>query len=249
MYLYALLFLSVLMMNRRKKDKKTSYDFSKTRVGDVIKFGTYEQETKNVGGNYAAFYKSPIEWIVLEKSGDKMLLSKYGLDCQVYNSESSDVTWESCTIRRWLIEELYNTAFNKTEKQLIKESLIINDDNPKYGTAGGKDTKDKVFLLSISDTENTRYGFGSDEYSCDKNGMCVPTEYAVAKGARQVNGTEAEGVTADMIGKCWWWLRSPGISGYYAALMKGNGHVNGNGSSVCSDAYAVRPAMYINLKS
>ncbi len=44
-------------------------------VGDTVYFGEYEQDANNGNGT------EPIEWIVLEKDGDKaLLLSKYGLE-------------------------------------------------------------------------------------------------------------------------------------------------------------------------
>ncbi|MDD6035308.1 MAG: DUF6273 domain-containing protein [Lachnospiraceae bacterium] len=60
---------------------------------------------------------------------------------------------------RWLNSDFYRTAFSEKERASIAETLVRNADNPEYGTEGGNDTRDKVFLLSIE--EATTY-FDSD---------------------------------------------------------------------------------------
>ncbi len=48
------------------------------KKGDYFKFGSYYQENSSK--------KTPIEWLVLKKSGNKVLLiSRYGLDCKRAN--------------------------------------------------------------------------------------------------------------------------------------------------------------------
>ena len=47
------------------------------KVGSFILFGEYEQDNDESTG------KEAIEWLVLDKQEDKMLvISRYGLDCQ-----------------------------------------------------------------------------------------------------------------------------------------------------------------------
>ncbi len=56
-------------------------------VGDYITFGRYPQTAK---GND----NTPIEWLVLARDGQKaLLISRYALDCQAYNSKYDDMTW------------------------------------------------------------------------------------------------------------------------------------------------------------
>ena len=67
-------------------------------VGDIVYFGAYEQDNNTSNG------KEDIEWIVLAKENGKVLvISKYALDCQEYNSTYTDVTWEACSLRTWWI--------------------------------------------------------------------------------------------------------------------------------------------------
>ena len=190
------------------------------RVGDIVIFGNYEQDNNTANG------KEPIEWIILDKreDGSLVLLSKYALDAKPYNIEHSDVTWETCTLRAWLNEDFYNAAFSAQEQAKIVPVTLENEDNPYWGTTGGKATTDKVWLLSINEVTN-KYT-GDKVYNCftdNTSRMCAPTKYAVAQGAYQQSI-----YTVDGVGACWWWLRSPGSDSYYAAsVFIGGGDVSG----------------------
>ena len=192
-------------------------------VDDIVYFGTYEQDNNTSNGAEA------IEWLVLDKEGDKLLLiSKYALDFQPYNSEKTDVTWESCTLRTWLNDDFLNTAFSAEEQTAIALTTVTADENPDYDTDPGNDTKDKVFLLSIDEVE--------EYFSSDDARQCEPTDIAVANGAYESDS-----------GNCWWWLRSPGGIQRSAADVGYDGSVHHHGYYVHSDGVAVRPALWINL--
>ena len=125
-------------------------------VGGMITFGTYEQDNNIANG------KEEIEWLVLDKQDGKILIiSKYVIDAQKYNSELTWITWETCTLRTWLNNDFLNTAFSSEEKGTI--------------TFGGTTTQDKVFLLS--ENEAKEY-FETNEMRC-----ASPTEYAISQGA------------------------------------------------------------------
>lgn len=148
----------------------------------------------------------PLEWIVLEKSNNKaLLLSKYLLTSHSYNDENVDITWENCTMRKWLNSEYINTIFSKKEQGSILTTDVINNDNAQYGTKGGNNTKDKLFLLSID--EINKY------FSTDNQRV------ATYKGG-----------SSD-----YWWLRSPGNSQYGAAIVYGRGDLGENGNGVYYD--------------
>ena len=159
-----------------------------------------------------------------------LLLSKYVLDAKSYNEEWEDVTWETSDIRQWLNNEFYTTAFNKAEKAKIQTSLIKNEDNSKYGTNGGNDTEDKVFLLSEKETETL--------FSNKEERIAKATEYATKSGV-YVNEEKAA---------CWW-LRSPGNKGYIAAEVNHYGWVDRYGDYVDYSYDGVRPALHLNLQS
>lgn len=199
-------------------------------VGSNVLLGTYEQDSNAENG------KEDVEWTVLAKEGDKLLLiSKYALEARSYNTEYTSVTWENCTLRTWLNTAFYTTAFNAEEQKLIVETTVIADKNPEYGTDPGNSTKDKVFLLSIS--EANKY-FANDEAR-----KCVPTAYAKAQGAYTNDYYKTAGGEA----ACVWWLRSPGYDSDDAAGVDNDGSVGEGGANVSYDDPCVRPALWIDL--
>ena len=211
----------------------STYDFSKLKTGDIFTFGSYEQD------NDTSNDKEPIEWIVLSKNDKEMLvLSRYALDSQPYNKELTSVTWEDCTLRKWLNDEFYANAFNKTEHGLIKKTKLKNLDNSRYGTSGGNDTKDKIFLLSELEMNNS--GLVGAYYGDDNKGRCVVTAYAVAQGAYYYIADNGEKILD-------WWLRSPGIIDLQAARVDVLAQVDTTGVRVDLNDIGVRPALYINL--
>ena len=194
----------------------------KVAVGDIIPFGSYWQSDNR--------RKEPIQWQVLAVKQDRALvISRFGLDVKKYNEEYKNVTWETCTLRAWLNGEFYNSAFSIGEKSKIRSVTLSNPDNAKYGTKGGNDTTDGIFLLSID--EVTRY-FGNDEAR-----QCKPTSYAKNYGAWVYEET----------GTTWWWLRSPGYSNHNAAYVYAVGLVDHNGDNVYRYDGAVRPAFWMGL--
>ena len=69
----------------------------------------------------------------VSRGDDVFLISEKNLDFQPYNNSSTEnVTWETSTLRTWLNSDFYYQAFNDDEQQAIKNTLVINDDNPYY---------------------------------------------------------------------------------------------------------------------
>lgn len=88
-------------------------------------------------------------WRVLEMSEHTALIITVDcVDNMVYNtSRSNSVTWETCSLRKYLNEDFYN-EFSDSEKSMIKDTNVTNENNFQYGTDGGNNTVDKIFLLS-----------------------------------------------------------------------------------------------------
>lgn len=112
-----------------------------------------EKNNVNIDANewdYVTF--GNLEWLVVKKEGNReLLLAKESVGQKPYNDVFEDITWEQCTLRQWLNGEFYNETFSEEEKAMIEVTRVINEDNPEYGTQGGNDTDDKVFLLSHSE--------------------------------------------------------------------------------------------------
>ncbi len=206
-------------------------------VGGIITFGSYEQDNNTSNG------KEDIEWLVLEKEGERILLiSRYALDCQLYNTSRTSVTWETCSLRKGLNGTFLSAAFSEEERAMIPNVTVSADKNPTFSTSPGNSTTDQVFLLSI--TEANKY------FSSDKARKCAPTAYAIAQGAWTEDSNKVDGKAT-----CYWWLRSPGYESNRAADVNRDGSVSNVGSGVSGGSYVyfdregVRPALWVNLGS
>ena len=200
---------------------------------DCIYFGNYYQSNSST--------KEPIKWRVLSVNGnDAFLLADQTLDAKPYNEECENVTWATCTLRTWLNNTFLNTAFTSAEQAAIKNTTVVNDDNPKYGTEGGENTTDKVYILSIAEASNTAYGFNGEFHAYSETREAKNTAYAKECGACTSTNTGYEG-NGD------WWLRSPGYVSLYASNVNDSGR--GGSLSVDYGGDAVRPALHLNLSS
>lgn len=190
-------------------------------IGDIFEFGSYEQDNNRSNG------QENIEWIVLLKEETKILvISKYALDSQPYSNAVNATTWTGCTLRKWLNNDFFNSAFSESEKARISAVTVSADENPKYTTNPGNATRDKVFLLSIAE---------ADKYLSGSIIKCEPTNYAVTNGISKDD--------------CMWWLRSPGEDQKKAAYVGSGGDVEAAGKYVNCGGIAVRPALWIDLNS
>ena len=192
--------------------------------GDVIIENTKYHKTEK---DY--FKYEPIKWRVLQsENGEAFLLSDVILDKQLYNENDKYVTWEKSSLRAWLNKKFINRAFSDEEKEKINITEIVNQDNPVYGTEGGNNTFDKIFLLSLSEVseqqDGEKYGFLDDEIRA-----CGKSDFSKTGS--------------------WWWLRSPGYDSGYAAGVYDYGWVYRYGHDVGSSDDGVRPALHLNLSS
>ena len=203
---------------------------------DCIYFGNYYQSNSST--------KEPIKWRVLSVDGnDAFLLADQNLDAKPYNEKYTDVTWATCTLRTWLNDTFLNTAFTSAEQAAIKNTTVVNEDNPYWDTEGGENTTDKVYLLSIAETSNTAYGFNGEFNTSSNTREAKNTAYAKECGAWTSTSTEYEG-------NGFWRLRSPGLYSHNASYVDYNGYGDSHGSHVYGGVLgAVRPALHLNLSS
>ena len=194
---------------------------------DCIYFGNYYQSNSST--------KEPIKWRVLSVNGnDAFLLADQNLDAKPYNEKYTDVTWATCTLRTWLNDTFLNTAFTLAEQAAIRNTTVVNDDNPYCDTEGGENTTDKVYLLSIAEACNTTYGFDGEFEWDSETREAKNTAYA--KRASTTYELDSD-----------WWLRSPGYDSTRATLVYSNGcGVNHANITVYS---AVRPTLHLNLSA
>lgn len=198
----------------------TDTDKRMPELGDLVNFGHYEQDNDLENG------PETISWIVLAVEGDKaLLISEMCLDHKPYNTELKSVTWETSTLRAFLNGDFMEAAFSTEEQKSILTTTLTNEDNPEFGTDGGPDTIDNVFLLSLSEAQLL---------FMDNGGTALPTPYALAQGASTFGGYSM------------WWLRSPYTPENVECMI-----LVGSLSAIClvDDDQSVRPALWIDLDS
>ncbi|MBO5287565.1 MAG: hypothetical protein J6B34_05520, partial [Clostridia bacterium] len=202
---------------RKKREEEAVYN--KFNPGTIHKMGVYNH----------GMQIEDIEWRVLERDGNRaLLISNHIIDRQKFNESSENTSWEKCSLRKWLNNDFYNTAFSSSEKSRILTTSLKNVPNPRHGTSSGNDTNDKIFLLSIDEVK--KY-FPSDAYT-----RCQVTLFAKNKGAY------CDGA---YFGN--WWLRTSGQFAQNATYIFDIGGVSAMGYDVTGTIFGVRPAMWISL--
>ena len=204
-----------------------SVDFLDARPGKTFTFGRYEQDEEVEGAE-------PIEWVILEVKSDRVLVvSKLGLEALPYNKSGDRTTWEHSSIRTWLKDDFYYTAFSEDEQAQILQTNNLADDDKDAQRKQGNDTIDYVFLLSI--TEANKYIINNSSLEDDEH-CCKPSPYAY------------DNVEVISDGKyCWWWLRTVAEDSKKACSINSDGTLNYGTREVSWKQGAVRPAMWLSL--
>ena len=130
-------------------------------------------------------YSNYLLWKDLDNDGEWAGDSK-----EQFNDKGAFSTdWETSSLRKWLEEDFYNTAFSADEKSQIKERTNQNKSRGTIIEGGtscsdfdGEETKDKVFLLSFEDIINSAYGFSDDCENYDKTRLARGSDYAKCQG-------------------------------------------------------------------
>ncbi len=130
-----LAFLVYRCGSTHREVRKDAVELTDASVGDIVVFGD-------------------IRWYVIAKTeAGCTLLSEKPVIKQAFRKSGYGIftaTWEDSTVRVWLNEKFYNT-FTEEEKALIAKTHNINADSAEYGTDGGGDTDDNIYLLSVDE--------------------------------------------------------------------------------------------------
>jgi hypothetical protein len=196
------------------------------------------------------------DWRVLDvKNNRALLISEKVLEERPYHRPGGEITWEQCTLRKYLNEEFYNKL--GVAKSAIVETRINNPKNQWYDTMGGNATIDKLFLLSLD--ELVKFFGDSGDLLNKRRKNC----YGKVKndGRFIVDSYDSARIAKDGRGRVLkWWLRSPGLNSSHAANVNLNGSVSVSGVDVDVDFdldygldfdkffyCGVRPALWLNL--
>ena len=176
------------------------------------------------------FKYEPLEWRVLDPATGYIMCEAV-IDSQPYQNviwhpESGSGTdyyqgvdstvranyYPSSSIRAWLNEDFYQTAFTGAQKAIIQTTGYSNEAETGYASYGASATNDKITMLSLNDIRNEAYGFvrGSDLYdlASDPAKMTYATDYAKSQGAFSLSTGNAE-----------WMLRTPGGGAVYTNIV------------------------------
>ncbi len=103
---------------------------------------------------FGQYQGKPINWEVVDKKGDKVLLfSKKVLCEEKMNYSHEELPWRDCSLRKWLNERFIKEAFTEKEAKRIASTILLPDKNPNYSGSKGTLSKDKIFLLSIQEVK------------------------------------------------------------------------------------------------
>jgi hypothetical protein len=178
-------------------------------------------------------------WQVLDIEGDyALILMERTRIFMPYNNSDGNVTWETSDLRQYLNADYYNSLHGR-ERERIRETTVVNNDNPWFGTSGGNDTIDRIFLLSVE--EVLRY-FGNSNQIQERpqvenhNISLLRDDYNDARVSLNQQGR-----------RVFWRLRTPGNAYNNTAdiIQDGTLRLSGEGVSI---SIGVRPAMWISIE-
>ncbi len=149
------------------------------------------------------FKYEPIKWNILtEADGYATVLADLALDSQQFDFTSKDdysSNYAESTIRAWLNNTFYNTAFTAMQKALIQTVTVdnrasSNNDSTEVTATPCENTQDQIWLLSYQEAVGinslARRRQSSDYAKCQ--GIKVNVDNSTDKNANSS-----------------WWLRSP----------------------------------------
>ncbi len=199
------------------------------QIGDKIVFDKYEWRVLDIQDNAA------------------LIITEYIIEQRAYHDAYKDTTWADCSLRKYLNDEFYS-SFNEADQSRIIPVTNRNPDNPWYGTKGGADTLDSIFLLSLEEVTCKYFG---DSSSILHNPGKNQRYWFQRKDENNSNRiARLEGYTWST----WWWLRSPGRVNIKTVYVHGDGNIGIQGNNILkgniSDGKClggVRPALWLKL--
>ncbi|WP_070000996.1 DUF6273 domain-containing protein [Cellulosilyticum sp. I15G10I2] len=197
------------------------------QVGDKISFGCYD-------------------WRVLDIQNDvALIITECIIEQRAYHDAYKDITWADCSLRKYLNGEFYN-KFNATDKARIIPVSNKNPDNQWYGSKGGEDTQDKIFLLSIEEAVCQYFGDSSSKLLNPGKNQRYWFERKDQNNSKRIAMYKS--------GMRWWWLRSPGRVNIKAVYVHGDGNIGIQGNNILKGNISevmyrggVRPALWLKL--
>ena len=183
-------------------------------------------------------------WRVLDIQNDAaLIITEEIIEQRPYHDAYKSITWADCTLRKYLNNEFYN-SFNASDKSRIITVTNKNPSHPWYGTNNGKDTHDRIFVLSLEEAV-CKY-FGDSSANLYKRGD--KQKYWFER--KDENNSKRSAIFKGSEG--WYWLRTIGRVGVKAVYVKRDGCIGIQGNNILKGnlsegkcAGGVRPALWL----
>jgi hypothetical protein len=215
------------------------YSYSNSEIDVAVSYKGFVYKNEEIVTAFAlgAYGYEPMEyagynWFVLERADGKVLLLSISIIDYQSPYDHEGETWEDSSLRQYLNGDFYY-SIAREERERIADTEVANNDNPWYGTAGGNDTIDKIFFLSIE--EVVKYFGDSGQLANRPNrgfwgpASAIDDEYNAARVAYALDGNAMS-----------WSLRSPGGVVFDDGIVFFDADAGGGGG--------VRPALWLNLQ-
>ena len=226
----------------------------------------YQSENGYDTNNIYWFRYDPLTWRILDPSTGYVICEDI-IDSQAFNNEYytngtedaygntayyNDKTythyannWEYSTIRTWLNESFFVTAFSASERSQIPCTKLTT---PAYSALWSDydvgETGDYVFLPSYQDMLNSSYGFSSDDDYDDMNRRAHSSDYAKSQGV-YVSTSYTDKYDKHT---SYYRLRSAGSYSDFTTGVHYHGYVNYYWNTYDTDD-GIRPALCFNPSS
>ena len=242
-------------------EKYRGVKFTQYRMDRTYCFynGSYQLDNNYKTDTYYWFKFEPLNWRVLNPDTGLVLCESI-IDSQAYSNTvycDYDNDWknfndplfvnfasdyETSSIREWLNDDFYNTAFTEEEKSEINTTTLNNncyDNILGYGNFiyDSEETNDRVFLLSLDEATNSDYGFLSLDIDMDPAREAQGSDYAKCQGL----GVLDSRYDPEYNGNSQWLLRTP--TGHYWSCGVDEWGRYGNAFDVWDTYVGVRPAL------
>ena len=195
-------------------------DSMSVEVGDIVAFGDFS-------------------WVVLDmQDNHALIITEYVhmLGIGQYHNRPVRVDWSNSSLRAYLNNAFFN-RFHPSDRAHIRETLVITEDNPWFGTWGGPDTMDRIFLLSIQ--EVVHYFGDSGQMSAGPDDQWETYMSDMYDSARMSSFEDGR--------RHFSWLRSPAAKKRLATGIDALGVINIYGTSATSLTATVRPALWVDM--
>jgi len=191
-------------------------------VNELVNITILQKKSQNITQNISAgdtIGFGGYNWTVLKVKDNKALIIMTEIiEYRPYNIEFEEVTWESCSLREYLNNEFYYW-FDEHDKAMISKTTLVNTGNFEYKVDGGRDTDDRIFLLSS--VEVSQYLPRQEDRKAKFNGN--PWN--------------------------WWLRSPGGskYNAAYVGQMGNLGEMFNLGQKVTTEIFGVRPALWLQL--